>query len=644
MFRFRSDDLFRTRILPVLAAVLVLSAAGCSKEPEWAAVNDQLVQQYNIAERVLDIETETGIKSNLADGVITPSSSISEVEMAPGVMGRIYWGRGNMVNFVTMAPNSEIPRETLSSERVMIMLEGSVEQLVSGAMVPMECTPLAPAYYFSTGLVGTKDCLYLEQGAENAVKAGAAGAKFIEVYCPIRQDYLEKAGADVPRNVQPAAMNGTPNFAPNQVFNFYDIQYTMLVPGSWSRIINGKGMQISTLFMAPGIEFAYHNHPEEQVMTVLRGTINEYILDRKEDMNTGDLLFLPAYMIHGAMLSPIACHAMDVFYPVRADYTEKMNARYTELQKIIPAGEKPKLLAEGFHFTEGPAWLNGKYYFSSMWFDIPAGTWKSDVSQSDLIAMNPDGTWNYVLEGKMQTNALMAKGNGNLVAMDMAGHRVIEITPEGKLVKVLASKLDNGTRLDGPNDLVIDAKGGIYFTDPQFISDAPARPGRTVNYITPDGKVLEIVPPGEFGQENGVELSPDGKILYVNNTYHDANHPSDVENWVIAYDVNEDGTVSNKRKFAELFLPPSEYDLGTRSSCADGMTVDALGNLYVCTNMGVQIFNPKGEYIGNIHTPVFPVSCCFGGENYDTLFLTCWDKVYSIKTNVKGLEYPLTAK
>jgi gluconolactonase len=489
----------------------------------------------------------------------------------------------------------------------------------------MVCDEVAPAYYFSTGFVGRKDCLYLEEGAENAVQAGPDGARFVEFYCPVRTDYIEKTGASVPGRVTPAAMNGTPNFPANQVFNYYDIQYTMLVPGAWARIINGKGVQISNIFMAPDIEFAYHNHPEEQLMTVLRGSINEYILDGTHTMTAGDVLFLPAQMVHGAMLTPEACHAIDVFYPVREDYTEAMEARRAAFHRIIPPGEEPVLLAEGFKFTEGPVWMDGTLYFSSMFFDIPAGTWQSDPKQSDLIAMQPDGSWEYVLEGRMQTNGLMAKGNGNLVAMDMAGHRVIELSPTGRVVQVLATHLSDGTRLDGPNDLVIDAKGGIYFTDPQFIFDEPARPGKTVNYITPDGEVIEIIPPGEFGMANGVLLSPDGKTLYVNNTYHDEGRLSEVENWLVAYDVGEDGMISNKRKFAELFLPPSEYDLGTRSSCADGMTIDELGNIYVATAIGLQIFNSQGEYIGNIHTPVFPVSCCFGGENFDTIYMTCWD-------------------
>ncbi|MFC1561064.1 SMP-30/gluconolactonase/LRE family protein [Candidatus Latescibacterota bacterium] len=641
MKRFKCKNLHILLVFITIVTVVFLSFSGCEKGPEWKAVNDQLIKEHTISQRELDVETATGITSNLADGNVTDMNTFPEVEFAPGVRGRISWGRGNLINFMTMEPNSEIPREILSSERIMIMLRGSVEQLVNGSFVKMECTDVQPAYYFSTGVVGTKDCLYLEEGAENAVKAGPEGAKFAEFYAPIRLDYVEKTGAPVPSNVTPAAMIGIPNFPPNRVFNYYDIQFTELVPGAWTQIINGKGVQVSNLFMAPNIEFDYHNHPEEQIMVVLRGSINEYILDGTQKMVTNSVLFLPAQMVHGGQLPPEAAHVIDVFYPPRVDYTQKMEARRAEFHKIIPRGEKPILLAEGFKFTEGPAWMDGTLYFSSMFFDIPAGTWESDPKRSDLIGMKPDGSWKYVLRGKMQTNGLMPKGNGNLVAMDMAGHRIIELAPNGRVVKVLATHLSDGTRLDGPNDLVIDAKGGIYFTDPQFIFDEAKRPGKTVNYMTPDGEVIEIIPPGEIGMGNGVLLSPDGKTLYVNNTYHDANRMSDVENWVLAYDVAEDGSISNKRKFAELFLPPSEYDLGTRSSCADGMTIDELGNIYVATDIGLQIFNPQGEFIGNVHTPTFPVSCCFGGDNFDTIYMTCWDKIYAIKTNVKGLVYPL---
>lgn len=646
-----------TSVLIVLGVIL----SGCAQEPEWKATNDQLVESNNIAIRELPYDTETGIKTNIGDGQVRNMQALPSTELAPGVTAKIFWGRGNLVSFVTMDPNAEIPKETLESERIMIMLGGSLKQLVNGEMQDMIFEEPEPMFYFSTGYVGYRHCLYLEEGAENAVKAGPNGAKFVEFYAPVRADYVTKTGASMPSNVKPAAMKGTPNFPPNKIFNYYDVQFTKLMDKVWTRLINGKGVQVSGITMWPNSTFGLHNHPEEQLMTATRGMIEELVLDGTQDMfydpDTGEqsILFLPAQMVHGGNLSDRGCDAFDVFYPVRDDgdnsYYDLMIQRREAYHSIIPEGEEVKLVAEGFKFTEGPTWMDGELYFSSMFFDIPAGTWKSDASKSDLIALKPDGTFRHVLQGRMQTNGLMADGKGNIIACDMAGHRLIKVSPKGRVLEVLATKITDGDiqkglRLDGPNDLVIDAKGGIYFTDPQFIFDEKARPSKTVNYRSPDGKVTCVYEnPGnkEMQMTNGVLLSPDGKTLYVCSTYHlqQEGMNSEAANHVIAFDVNEDGTLSNKRNFCELLVPSMEFNVQSLTTCADGMTIDAQGNLYVATNMGVQIFTPEGEYIGNIHTPVFPVSVCFGGDNYDTLYMTCWDKVYSVKTKVKGLVYPL---
>ena len=163
-------------------------------------------------------------------------------------------------------------------------------------------------------------------------------------------------------------------------------------------------------------------------------------------------------------------------------------------------------------------------------------------------------------------------------------------------------------------------------------------------YRTPEGKVIRVIEPDEFAMPNGVLLSPDGKTLYVNNTYDDEewwNVDSDKDNFIWAYDVNKNGSVSNGRKFVELYMIPEVLDRKGKTSGADGMTIDELGNLYVATFMGLQIFSSKGEFIGIVNFPVYPVSCCFGGEDMKTIYATCYDKIYRIRTNVRGLEYPL---
>lgn len=642
----------KTVLTTVLAAVLVFAFSGCASknEPAWMKVNKKLIKDNKIQVRERADLVDTGITPSLTPGVVTPSDSLKVIEIAPGVKAKLYWGKAVLVAWVTMDPNAEIPKESLATSRMMVMVKGSVEQLVNGAMEKMECSDVPPGYFWGSGFVGYKHALILDKGAENAVKAGPNGAEFCEIYAPMRLDYIEKAGVTPPASPNFGNYSASTRYPSNKVFNYYDVQRSILTAGCWSRLINNNCAQASFLFMEPGSKFALHNHPEEQLMIVLRGATDELILDQTVPMKTGDALYLPAYMVHGGNNSPQGCDVLDVFWPVReADYQVREKERYDAYNAIIPEGEMPKLVKDlaakptGNPFLEGGAYVNGKLIFSGMFFDIPAGTWKSDAKKSNLLSLDlATGTVKPIIKG-MQTNGMALLPNGNLVVCNMAGHQVIEVTPEGKIVKVLADKLEDGTRLDGPNDVVVDSKGGIYFTDPQFIFDEKKRPGKTVNYIKPGGGVIQVINPGEFGMANGIELSPDGKFLYVNNTYHDKDRMSDVAEHVAVYDVKDDGTLANKRNFCLLLLPPSEYDGETRHSCADGCAVDELGNLYEATNIGVQIFNPKGEYIGTIHTPFFPVNICFGGPNNDVLYMLAWDKIYSIQTKVKGLVLPKAA-
>jgi gluconolactonase len=253
--------------------------------------------------------------------------------------------------------------------------------------------------------------------------------------------------------------------------------------------------------------------------------------------------------------------------------------------------------------------------------------------------MAPDGSYKNITEGKMQTNGLYPYKNGNLIVCDMIGHRVVEMTTKGQVVKVLADKYD-GKSLDGPNDIITDAKGGIYFTDPQFTMETVKfQPGRNIYYISPAGKLTRLFEPNEFAMPNGILLSPDGKTLYINNTYDDESwYPvkSTKKNTLWAYDVKDDGTVINGRKFATLFLTENVLDRKGRSTSADGMAIDKNGNIYIGTYYGVQIFNNKGEFVGMINVPSFPVSLCFGDKDMKTLYIVSYRWVYKIRTNMEG--------
>jgi gluconolactonase len=275
-----------------------------------------------------------------------------------------------------------------------------------------------------------------------------------------------------------------------------------------------------------------------------------------------------------------------------------------------------------------------------MYFKNPAaGDWTGSPAQSRLIVMEPDGTHRVLARG-MQSNGTIAARNGNLIVCDMFGHRVVEVNPAtGRVVRVLLDKID-GKPIDGPNDLVMDAKGGLYITDPQFTPEATkSQPGKQVYYLAPDGTARVVIGPGEFAMPNGVELSPDGRTLYVNNTWLQPG-----ENFVWAYDVAADGSLSNKRQFAMLALTPEVLEASSPAdrfnSGADGTAVDTDGRYYVATRAGVQIFLPDGTPAGTIWVPQYPVSITFGGPNNDVLYMVGESSVWSIQTKVRGFRHP----
>src|SRR5688500_7553540 len=151
-----------------------------------------------------------------------------------------------------------------------------------------------------------------------------------------------------------------------------------------------------------------------------------------------------------------------------------------------------------------------------MCFHSPAANdWTGSPARSRLIVMERDGKWR-VLSSGMQSNGTLVAKNGNLLVCDMFGHRVVEVDPAtGRVVRVVLDKV-NGKPIDGPNDLVMDAKGGLYITDPQFTPEATkSQPGKQVYYLAPDGTARVVIGPGEYAMPNGEELSPAGKKLDV---------------------------------------------------------------------------------------------------------------------------------
>lgn len=270
-----------------------------------------------------------------------------------------------------------------------------------------------------------------------------------------------------------------------------------------------------------------------------------------------------------------------------------------------------------FDTAGSPLYLDGTYYFTNNNFEQP--------ELSMTLRISPSGDIDTLRADNGVTTTLQKNGSGTMYACEMLGHRVVELNTSGEVIGVVADEY-NGARIDGPNDIVVDKKGGIYFSDSQFIAgrekmqETPA-----VYYVTPDEEVIRVIDDIEF--PNGMGISPDGSTLYVANS--NGEH-------LLAYDINGDGTVENERNFAQLQLPDGAVESG-----ADGIAVDSEGNVYVATTegIGVQIFDPEGNHIENISAPTATNNVSLGGEEGKTILIAAQDGIYSIQGRVSGLNF-----
>ena len=632
-----NPNLYPVRLTTLLLAGLALAAGGCSRsEAEWTESNQRVIEQHKVTGRTRTLPGVT-VPMLLVDGKPVERTALPSITIAPGARAALAWGRGALLERVEMQANAVFPAQTLNEELLIVVEDGSGTIEFNG----------------KTAELMKDQVLYLQPGVTRSIKAGPNGWKAFEVYSPVRLDHLALAGQNTSGvNVSFPDQGATPSLQPGVVVNVNEIQWTPVtdpVQGKsyrrstgLSRLIWGKNAQISLVRMDPGSEFPLHIHPEDQLTHTTRGTVDQGVMDASYAVSgaAGNMVYLPGGMVHSAKLGETGADQFDVFWPVRPDYVERTKKQLALYQQVVAPDEKPRKLADGFTFTEGPTWLKGKLYFSDMFFQNPAANdWTGSPARSRLIVMEPDGKWR-VLSSGMQSNGTLAAKNGHLLVCDMFGHRVVEIDPTtGRVVRVVLNKV-NGKPIDGPNDLVMDAKGGIYVTDPQFTPDVKkSQPGKQVYYVAPDGTARVVIGPGEYAMPNGVELSPDGKTLYVNNTW---SQPG--ENFVWAYDVADDGSLSNKRQFAMLNLKPDILEAAKPvdrfDSGADGTAVDTDGRYYVATRTGVQIFLPDGTYAGTIWVPQYPVSITFGGPNNDVLYMVGESSAWSIQTKVRGFRHP----
>lgn len=283
--------------------------------------------------------------------------------------------------------------------------------------------------------------------------------------------------------------------------------------------------------------------------------------------------------------------------------TEAQTDSIKKESSVIANGASPQLVSNQYSFTEGPA------------VDKKGNVFFTDQPNDKIYKWNAlTGEVTVFLQGTGRSNGMMFDKKGNLVTCADEHNQVWSIDPKGK-VTVLLKDIDS-LHINGPNDLWIDRKGGIYITDPYYqrpywTRKAPEIKGQNVYFIPKNKPAITVV--NDMMQPNGIIGTPDGKYLYV----------ADIRgNKTYKYSIAPDGTLTDKK----LYIPKG----------SDGMTIDNKGNIYI-TGRGITVYNPEGQqidYIDIIGDRTTNVT--FGGKKRDILFITATKSVYTLQMKVKG--------
>ncbi|MBT4482169.1 MAG: hypothetical protein HOC71_00660 [Candidatus Latescibacteria bacterium] len=540
---------------------------------------------------------EAGAAPNIKPGKVINKASLRSEKLLKGIQSQNIFTENIGVRWVALEPDAEIKMNPLSEELVIVVLKGTVSHKAKDEYISMQ----------------ENSCIYHKKGDEITLKAESEEADILEFSWFSRTNSSDLS------------------VTPGTVFNKSELQFCQPENELDVRIIQGKKGQLCFVRMKAGAELKSKAGAEEVIMVIERGWIDKTINGKTVRMKKGDIVYLDKSTAHKDVVGPEGCDVIMGITPSCKDYTKALEARLEKYHSIISPGERPQLLFDGttqkpgLSASEGPSWLNNKLYFSNYY------TLKGPVTKEEggLRVLNPDGSYG-VVNKNVQTCGTTPLPNGNIAACDLIDKTVLEITPDGEIVRTIADNY-KGMRFAGnPNDIITDKKGGIYFTN--NLGDAKGKDTNAVMYIKPDGEVIRATDWHVVGFPNGLVLSADDKILYLNDSRN-------TTVWI--FDVNDDGMLSNMRQFCELKLSDDAISKGRVFTGADGLTIDRSGNLYITSSNGVQIFDKTGEFIGKIPFPSSTRHCVFGGDDYSTLYVILLKQVYSIKTNMTGYQYPL---
>ena len=270
-------------------------------------------------------------------------------------------------------------------------------------------------------------------------------------------------------------------------------------------------------------------------------------------------------------------------------------------------------VANGFGFTEGPIWHPTEHWLVF-----------SDVAQSRQYRWSEADGISVFRCPTNQANGNAFDREGRVVSCEHASSHLVRHEHDGKLVRPIATHYD-GKELNSPNDVVVDARGRIWFTDPVFgrlREDLGILRDQELSYqgvyrLDPDGTLALVAE--DLQQPNGLCFSADGSRLFVNDSWGPT---------IRVFTVEDDGSLSGGEVWAQV--------TGEGEGVPDGMKTDVQDRVFCNGPGGVHVFAPDATCLGVIETPEKSTNFCFGSPDRTVLFITASTSVYRIRTKTAG--------
>jgi gluconolactonase len=312
--------------------------------------------------------------------------------------------------------------------------------------------------------------------------------------------------------------------------------------------------------------------------------------------------------------------------PTHDPIIRRLNPRFDEL---VPRDAVLEKLVDHHGWVEGPVWVkDGQYLLFS---DVARNTiYKWKESEGESVFLHPSG---YTGEARFTglepgSNGLALDASGRLVFCQHGNRSISRRERDGRIVRLVDHY--EGKRINSPNDLAFRSNGDLYFTDPPFglpgTFEDPARelPFQGVYRVKSDGS-LDLLT-RELSAPNGIAFSPDERTLYVSN--------ADRQRLVwVAFPVQADGRLGPSR-----VLYDGTRTMAGRRGAADGMKVDAKGNIFGAGPGGVYVITPDGDLLGwfDFGGKVGNVAW---GEGGSTLFIAANAAVYRVRLSTRGADW-----